>query len=590
MKGAILGYDAPSATGVIRGEDGERYHFERRQWRSPAQPTPGAQVDFVVNATAAEEIYVTQSGAAFDRLGDFGSTIANQVRGMAAPGGMNHTILIRIAKLVALFGFLLPWVAVSCSGQEIASLNGLSVAMGQMETPDGQTKSFGLQFLVIVALLATIGGAAASFFVADEKLRLRTTLATSVIAIVTAFIGVMVLKNAPRQEASQQRASSYEQQMPRGGSPGLDRLFADSERGFARADRELSTMTSAMIRIEERPGYFLTLLALAAAAGLSGMALSGRASPQSSRPYSPQPQSPPPPASQPYSPPARSAQPPPPQAAPQLNPPPARFAVDAPAPKDDVRDEPRWSDEATPVERPPRRGLPAAAWAAIALVVLGALGGAGYFGWRYWQAQQAEQAADAAWAALSRTDPAALRAFIAGAPAARRQEADDALKQLEAARYGEAQRSDSIETFRAFLVAFPGGQNGMAAQGRISELEQMAALTAPLVGAWSGILDVGGATQAQLNLSLAIEERSVRGRFEIVGACAGVLDAGDGSARRGSPWTFTVAMAAGQCDATVQITLAQLPDETLSVNYFDPARGEVVATGLLTRAGTATTP
>jgi hypothetical protein len=45
---------------------------------------------------------------------------------------MSLTNLARIAKIVAVVGFVLPWLAVSCSGHRMLTASGLSLAMGEM--------------------------------------------------------------------------------------------------------------------------------------------------------------------------------------------------------------------------------------------------------------------------------------------------------------------------------------------------------------------------------------------------------------------------------------------------------------------------
>lgn len=57
MKGKILNFDATNATGVIAGDDGNRYNFQEQQWKSTSKPRNGQRVDFSPNNTAASEIY-----------------------------------------------------------------------------------------------------------------------------------------------------------------------------------------------------------------------------------------------------------------------------------------------------------------------------------------------------------------------------------------------------------------------------------------------------------------------------------------------------------------------------------------------------
>lgn len=55
MKGTVLGFDNNS--GVISGEDGNRYNFGQTDWKSPGAPKNGQQVDFEASEGAAQDIY-----------------------------------------------------------------------------------------------------------------------------------------------------------------------------------------------------------------------------------------------------------------------------------------------------------------------------------------------------------------------------------------------------------------------------------------------------------------------------------------------------------------------------------------------------
>ena len=46
MKGKILDYDKNTDSGVISGEDGNRYTFSSSEWKSANEPTIGRNVDF----------------------------------------------------------------------------------------------------------------------------------------------------------------------------------------------------------------------------------------------------------------------------------------------------------------------------------------------------------------------------------------------------------------------------------------------------------------------------------------------------------------------------------------------------------------
>ena len=57
MKGSILDYQPDSRSGVISGEDGQRYQFDASQWQGSDEISAGRSIDFVVNGDKAESIY-----------------------------------------------------------------------------------------------------------------------------------------------------------------------------------------------------------------------------------------------------------------------------------------------------------------------------------------------------------------------------------------------------------------------------------------------------------------------------------------------------------------------------------------------------
>ncbi|MGB1197696.1 MAG: TM2 domain-containing protein [Thalassotalea sp.] len=57
MKGKILDYNEESRSGVISGDDGNRYNFEVSQWKGATLPNVGSAVDFSANGDDAEAIY-----------------------------------------------------------------------------------------------------------------------------------------------------------------------------------------------------------------------------------------------------------------------------------------------------------------------------------------------------------------------------------------------------------------------------------------------------------------------------------------------------------------------------------------------------
>ncbi|SDU13162.1 TM2 domain-containing protein [Pseudomonas pohangensis] len=57
MKGKILEFKDQSRSGIISGDDGNRYNFEIKEWKSAALPKAGNKVDFSVSGECAEAIY-----------------------------------------------------------------------------------------------------------------------------------------------------------------------------------------------------------------------------------------------------------------------------------------------------------------------------------------------------------------------------------------------------------------------------------------------------------------------------------------------------------------------------------------------------
>ncbi|MCB2102775.1 MAG: TM2 domain-containing protein [Rhodobacterales bacterium] len=64
MKGAILQVELEQGTGLISGDDGNRYTFTKADWRAESAPSTGLRVDFTPAGDAATEVFadVTATG------------------------------------------------------------------------------------------------------------------------------------------------------------------------------------------------------------------------------------------------------------------------------------------------------------------------------------------------------------------------------------------------------------------------------------------------------------------------------------------------------------------------------------------------
>lgn len=173
----------------------------------------------------------------------------------AQPDGNGATVfnLARGAKVIALLLFFLPWVTVSCAGQELASMSGYDLAMGSVsvtnpmtgasETPPGA----GERDLPVIVAALLIAGALALTFVLGRSLGGLIAAAGS--AGAAALIAYTVFMRLPAR-------------LHQGSTPGGDA-----------ADAGINQQQIAeMVRIDHAIGFWLVLAALAAAVAFNLMA------------------------------------------------------------------------------------------------------------------------------------------------------------------------------------------------------------------------------------------------------------------------------------------------------------------------------
>lgn len=63
MKGKILDFNTDNRTGLISGDDGNRYQLEIGNWKGSALPTAGSVVDFTANGEVAQDVYPDTAAA-----------------------------------------------------------------------------------------------------------------------------------------------------------------------------------------------------------------------------------------------------------------------------------------------------------------------------------------------------------------------------------------------------------------------------------------------------------------------------------------------------------------------------------------------
>jgi len=171
-----------------------------------------------------------------------------------ASGSMFYN-LGRGAKLVALLFFFLPWVTVSCAGQELVSMSGYDLAMGSVsvtnpmtgasETPPGA----GERDLPVIAAAALILLALGATFVLARGTGTLVGAGGALLAALLISYTVFVRLPGKMREG------------PAGGAGADASAMGMNEQQLAE-----------MIQVNHATGFWLTLLALAAAIALNLMA------------------------------------------------------------------------------------------------------------------------------------------------------------------------------------------------------------------------------------------------------------------------------------------------------------------------------
>jgi phage shock protein PspC (stress-responsive transcriptional regulator) len=127
VTGRVLDFNIASSAGLISGNDGVRYIFQAKEWRSNnVLPQSGVQVEFEANGYSALGIYVV-SGASSSAVKPGGSTVQDGFyrssdnkllggvcAGLAHKWGSN-TVLIRIIALFVPIGipiYIVMWLSV----------------------------------------------------------------------------------------------------------------------------------------------------------------------------------------------------------------------------------------------------------------------------------------------------------------------------------------------------------------------------------------------------------------------------------------------------------------------------------------------
>jgi hypothetical protein len=155
---------------------------------------------------------------------------------------------VRMLKSAALAAFLLPWLTVSCSNQQIASVSGVNLVTGRLTVLDpmrgsSQAVSGSPSLLILLAAAMIAAGLFFAFRSEDgEEGAAPMVMGTSAAALVMILGGTLGINGS-----SVARAASSSEQSGR-----FDATFAN-----------------AVIRVDYAFGFWVTAVALAAAAGIA---------------------------------------------------------------------------------------------------------------------------------------------------------------------------------------------------------------------------------------------------------------------------------------------------------------------------------
>lgn len=162
--------------------------------------------------------------------------------GGRAPDLSEPRNLARIAQLVALVGFVLPWITVSCQGRALAQVSGLDMALGRATIHNPFTGVSHVHHgapngTIVFALVFILAGLAVSFNLAVVRVALANAISC---ATSLALIGYEVLVSAGGALRSEAASSET------------------AGNGFTRGIAE-------SVKVSTGFGFWLTCLALAAA-------------------------------------------------------------------------------------------------------------------------------------------------------------------------------------------------------------------------------------------------------------------------------------------------------------------------------------
>lgn len=163
---------------------------------------------------------------------------------------MDYLLLGRIAKAAALLGFVLPWVTVSCSGNEILTATGWQLMTGDPQ-PAGALEGLGQQnqtddaepaIAVILAFAALAIGLAISF-ITKARVAAAALILGGLGGAGLSYYSLQHLRSEMTREISEAQNET----------PDTGGLLSDE------SAREMSAAIGNAIGVEEEEGYWVTM-------------------------------------------------------------------------------------------------------------------------------------------------------------------------------------------------------------------------------------------------------------------------------------------------------------------------------------------
>ena len=170
----------------------------------------------------------------------------------------------RVAKVLALLFFFLPWLAVSCNGQTLLEASGYQLATGTIELPEVAVAPEGQNgaWWAISAFVVIIVGLALGFLPRGPRFGGR-------VAAISCVLALLLVGGGMTQTVGKMRGE-MDAQMGRAG---------DGDSDMDVLERQLAQAMGQAVQVDIKSGYWLTLGALVAGIGGGVMAQRRRSRP-----------------------------------------------------------------------------------------------------------------------------------------------------------------------------------------------------------------------------------------------------------------------------------------------------------------------